>query len=115
MVAATMLRPVHGGRNRRSPWTGRSIVAATIAGAIVGAVIPLSGGRLMGGSLDLLARSFEGSRLRLDQIGAVFGEAGFGPIRQAAPGALEGALRSEARSVGKECVSPCSSRGSPAY
>src|SRR3546814_12172690 len=91
MVAATMLRPVHGGRNRRSPWTGRSIVAATIAGAIVGAVIPLSGGRLMGGSLDLLARSFEGSRLRLDQIGAVFGEAGFGPISQAATGALEGA------------------------
>jgi hypothetical protein len=46
----------------------------------------------MGGSLDLLARSFEGSRLRLDQIGALLGEQGFGPISQAATGALEGAL-----------------------
>ena len=81
-----------GGRGGRSPWGRRSIVAATIAGAAIGLVIPLSGGRLMGGSLDLLARSFPDSRLRLDQIGAVFGEHGFGPISQATTGALEGAL-----------------------
>ncbi|MDQ2702066.1 MAG: transcriptional regulator [Pseudomonadota bacterium] len=81
-----------GGRNRTSPWTQRSIGAAAMAGAIVGVAIPLLGGRLMGGSLDLLARSFEGSRLRLDRLGALFGEAGFGPVAQAATGALEGAL-----------------------
>jgi hypothetical protein len=47
---------------------------------------------MMGGSLDLLAHSFPNSRLRLDQVGALFGEHGFGPIAQAATGAIEGAL-----------------------
>src|SRR5690606_39117604 len=55
-----------GARKGREPWTRRSVVAATIAGAVVGVVVPLSGGRLMGGSLELLASTFEGSRLRLD-------------------------------------------------
>jgi hypothetical protein len=50
------------------------------------------GGRLMGGSLDLLARTFPASRLRLDQIGALFGETGFGPVSQLVTGGLEGAL-----------------------
>jgi DNA-binding winged helix-turn-helix (wHTH) protein len=81
-----------GARKGASPWTRRSIVAAALAGAAAGIAIPLLGGRLMGGSLDLLARSFPGSRLRLDQVGALFGEPGFGPVAQAATGALEGAL-----------------------
>jgi DNA-binding winged helix-turn-helix (wHTH) protein len=81
-----------GNRNGASPWTRRSVGAATIAGAIAGLVIPLLGGRMMGGSLDLLAHSFPNSRLRLDQIGALFGEVGFGRVAQAATGALEGAL-----------------------
>lgn len=54
--------------------------------------IPLLGGRLMGGSLDLLARHFPGSRLRLDQIGSLFGESGFGPISQVVTGGVEGLL-----------------------
>ena len=33
-----------------------------------------------------------GARLRLDSLGALFGEAGFGPIAQCVTGALEGAL-----------------------
>src|SRR5690606_23386647 len=81
-----------GARRGREPWTRRSVIAATVAGAVAGIVIPLSGGRLMGGSLDLLASSFEGSRLRLDRIGALFGEPGFGPVSQAVTGAMEGAL-----------------------
>ena len=70
----------------------RGVAAAALAGAAAGIVIPLLGGRLMGGSLDLLARSFPGSRLRIDQIGALFGENGFGPISQIVTGALEGML-----------------------
>jgi hypothetical protein len=46
----------------------------------------------MGGSLDLLAHNFPHSRVRLDQIGAVLGEQGFGPISQVVTGCLEGAL-----------------------
>ena len=46
----------------------------------------------MVGSLDSLARQFPGSRLRLDPIGGLFGEAGFGPISQVVTACLEGAL-----------------------
>jgi hypothetical protein len=46
----------------------------------------------MAGSLDLLARSFPESRLRLDPIGELLGEKGFGPVSQVVTGALEGAL-----------------------
>lgn len=81
-----------GARKGASPWRRASIVAASLAGAVAGIAIALLGGRMMGGSLDLLARSFPNSRLRLDQVGALFGEQGFGTIAQAATGALEGAL-----------------------
>ncbi|MFL6734636.1 MAG: transcriptional regulator [Sphingomicrobium sp.] len=70
----------------------RSTTTAALCGGTVGAVVPLLGGHMMGGSLDLLARSFPGSRLRLDQIGALVGENGFGLLSQCVTGALEGAL-----------------------
>jgi len=71
---------------------GCGIAVAGLAGAAAGVLVPLLGGRLVGGSLDLLARHFPSSRLRLDQIGGVFGEASFGPISQSVTGAIEGAL-----------------------
>ncbi|HET9429147.1 MAG TPA: transcriptional regulator [Allosphingosinicella sp.] len=80
------------GRNPGSLPLRRSMMIAGTVGAVAGILIPLLGGRLMGGSLDLLARSFPGSRLRLDQIGAVFGENGFGPVSQIVTGGLEGLL-----------------------
>lgn len=70
----------------------RGIARAGMVGAAAGIVIPLLGGRLMGGSLDLLARRFPGSRLRIDAIGALFGETGFGAVSQVVTGGLEGAL-----------------------
>jgi DNA-binding winged helix-turn-helix (wHTH) protein len=70
----------------------RSAAAAASLGGIAGIVIPLLGGRLMGGSLDLLARGFPQSRLRLDQLGAWLGETSFGPISLIVTGGLEGAL-----------------------
>ena len=78
------------GGERRS--LRRSVAIAGLAGAAAGILIPLLGGRLMGGSLDLLARSVPGSRLRLDEIGGLFGESGFGPVSQIVTGALEGLL-----------------------
>ena len=67
----------------------RRIALAALAGGGGGLAITLAGGRLLGGSLDLLARSFPDSRLRL---GGLFGEQGFGPLTQALTGAVEGAL-----------------------
>lgn len=70
----------------------RAVVVAGLAGGAAGAAIPLLGGQLMGGSLASLAQRFPASRLRLDAIGALFGERGFGPVSQSLTGALEGAL-----------------------
>ena len=70
----------------------RTIGASALIGAGAGIVIVLLGGRLMVGSLDLLVRQFSGSRLRLDQIGRLFGEDEFGEITQIVTGGLEGAL-----------------------
>ena len=70
----------------------RSIAAAGLCGAVAGVVIALAGGRLLGGSLDLVARQFPGSRLQFDRIGGLFGESSFGPISRTVTGALEGLL-----------------------
>jgi DNA-binding winged helix-turn-helix (wHTH) protein len=70
----------------------RGVALAGLAGAGSGALIALFGGRLMGGSLLSLARAFPDSRLRLDPLGAVAGEADFGPVAQAVTGALEAML-----------------------
>lgn len=70
----------------------RRMLPAAAVGAIAGAVIPAAGGQLLGGSLNALAEILPQSRLRLDQIGAMFGEDGFGQISQMATGGLEGML-----------------------
>jgi DNA-binding winged helix-turn-helix (wHTH) protein len=70
----------------------RSVVIAGLVGALAGILIALAGGRLMAGSLDLLALAFPDSRLRLDQISGLFGESGFGPVTRLVTSALEGAL-----------------------
>lgn len=74
------------------PSLARAAAAAAAAGGAAGIAIPLLGGRMMAGSLDLLATTFPDSRLRLDSIGALFGESGLGPVSQVVTGALEGAL-----------------------
>lgn len=75
---------------------GRSRQIALLSGAVLtgaaGAVATLIGGRLMGGSLAALAAQFPGARLTLDHLGAVFGEATFGPVSQAVTAGLEGAV-----------------------
>lgn len=70
----------------------RGAALAALIGACGGTLVNLLGGRLMAGSLALLTRSFPESRLRLDQLGALFGESGFGPVSQTVTSALEGAL-----------------------
>lgn len=70
----------------------RSAAIAALIGAPAGAIIALVGGRLMAGSLDLLARTFPDSRLRLDQVSGLFGESGMGPVTRLVTSGLEGAL-----------------------
>ncbi len=92
----------------------RSVGIAALAGGVTGMVIPMIGGRLLGGSLALLAGQFPNSRLRLEPIGALFGESGFGPISQAVTGGIEGALFGGCI-VGAMLIVPrVNARGSPA-
>ena len=70
----------------------KAVAASALIGGLAGALIIKTGGRLMAGSLDLLAQQFPDSRLRMDEIGALFGESGLGPIGQLVTGALEGGL-----------------------
>jgi DNA-binding winged helix-turn-helix (wHTH) protein len=81
-----------GSRGAVRPSLRRGMVAAAIAGGAAGLLIPLLGGRLLGGSLDLLVRQFPNSRIRLDPIGSLVGETGFGPAAAAVTGGLEGLL-----------------------
>jgi len=71
---------------RASAWLG------TLSGGVAGLVIALFGGRMMLGSLDSLGRQVPGSRLSLDQISQLFGEASFGPVTRTVTSILEGAL-----------------------
>jgi hypothetical protein len=74
----------------RSVRAGAALAALT--GAAAGVSIWLLGGRLMLGSLALVARDFPKSRLSVDHVGALFGEPGFGPVTQLLSSALEAAL-----------------------
>lgn len=80
------------GRGSETSSWWRPAVFAAVAGAVAGAAIPAAGGNLMGGSLELLARSFEGSRLHLDALARLFGEVHFGPATRLILGAVEGSL-----------------------
>jgi DNA-binding winged helix-turn-helix (wHTH) protein len=65
---------------------------AALCGALAGVLIPMLGGRLLGGSLDLFAAHFPETRLGIGQVGSLFGETGFGYVTEVATGALEGFL-----------------------
>jgi DNA-binding winged helix-turn-helix (wHTH) protein len=67
----------------------RGVIAAAGSGATTGLVISVLGGRLMLGSLDLLTRHLTQSRLRLDEIGSLFGEQGLGSVTLAVSASLE--------------------------
>lgn len=77
---------------RLRPSLRAGVAMAAAVGALAGVLIVLTGGHLMGGSLDLLGRSMPGSRLRLDELAALFGKASFGPAARTVTAALEGAL-----------------------
>jgi DNA-binding winged helix-turn-helix (wHTH) protein len=76
----------------RSRSVGQGVAVAGLSGAAAGVLISLAGGRLLAGSLDVVARAFPGSRLQFERIGGLFGESGFGPISRTLTSALEGFL-----------------------
>jgi hypothetical protein len=81
---------IAGRLEQGSRW--RRIAVAVVCGAVGGVLVIVLNGHMLGGSLDLLAHQFPASRLRFDRIGALFGEAGFGPVSRTVTSALEGGL-----------------------
>jgi DNA-binding winged helix-turn-helix (wHTH) protein len=75
-----------------APSPRRGFALGALGGGTAGLIASLLGGRLLAGSLALLAMHFPNSRLRLDQVGALFGEGSFGPISHAVTATFEGAL-----------------------
>jgi hypothetical protein len=68
------------------------ILVAVLLGAAGGVFVTILGGHMMGGSLAELSHQFPDSRLRIDRIGAWFGESAFGRTSQLVTSALEGGL-----------------------
>jgi len=79
-------------RGERTARARHAVIAAAMAAALAGVAIIALGGRLLGGSLAQLTARFGGSRLRLDGLGAAFGEHGFGPLTASVTAAAEAAL-----------------------
>lgn len=63
-----------------------------VVGGIAGLLVPLLGGHLLGGSLNLLVGSFPDARFHLNAIGALLGENGFGRASEALTATIEGGL-----------------------
>jgi len=78
--------------SRRGLDVRRGAAVGGLAGAIAGLLVPLLGGHLLGGSLNLLSQGFPDGRLRLDAIGSLVGEQGFGPISEALTATIEGGV-----------------------
>jgi DNA-binding winged helix-turn-helix (wHTH) protein len=78
-----------------TPHGARRLFAAAATGlacALAAAVVSSLGGQLGGASLDTLAHSFPTSRVRLDALGKLVGEPGFGLRARSVLGAFEGLL-----------------------
>jgi DNA-binding winged helix-turn-helix (wHTH) protein len=84
--------PTLGG-GMAAPRGPRRAGAAAVTGlvcAVAAVLLTALDRNLVGASLDLIARSFPGSQASLVPLGALFGEAGFGPLARAALAAWEG-------------------------
>jgi DNA-binding winged helix-turn-helix (wHTH) protein len=78
-----------------TPHGARRLLAAAATGlacALAAAALSAFGGQLGGASLDTLAHSFPTSRVRLDALGRLVGEPGFGLRARMVLGAFEGLL-----------------------
>ncbi|HJQ24352.1 MAG TPA: winged helix-turn-helix domain-containing protein [Blastocatellia bacterium] len=70
----------------------RRIIGAGLGGMVAGVLLIVIGGNLFSGSLEVVARLFANSQMRLDTLAPVFGEVHFGQTTQLILGALEGLL-----------------------
>ena len=83
-VLVQTLRPRAGGWMR--------VAGASFGAMCAGILLIVIGGNLFSGSLEIVARLFANSQMRLDALAPVFGEVHFGKTTQLILGAIEGLL-----------------------
>jgi len=93
VLAATLIK------NSR-PW--HRVAAAAVGTMFAGALLTVVGGNLFSASLEIVARMFANSQIRMDPLAAMFGEVHFGRTTQVVMGALEGLLFGAGVAIGIE-------------
>jgi len=81
---------IAGYTNAATRW--RPIVGAGLGAMVAGISLTIIGGNLFSGSLEIVARAFADSQLRMDALASFFGEVHFGRTTQLIMGAIEGGL-----------------------
>jgi DNA-binding winged helix-turn-helix (wHTH) protein len=90
--AGVSLGAVLTGRLLNGAKSWQRIIGAALGALAAGALLTIIGGNLFSASLELIARSFANSQIRLEPVASFFGEVHFGRTTQIALGAIEGML-----------------------
>jgi DNA-binding winged helix-turn-helix (wHTH) protein len=88
-------------------WIGRArtwhkVLGASLGAMCAGVVLTVIGGNLFSGSLEIVARSFADSQMRLEPLAPFFGEVHFGQTTQIIFGAIEGLIFGAGMTAGIE-------------
>jgi hypothetical protein len=83
VLATTLVR-------RSRPW--QRVLAASIGAMCAGVLLTVIGGNLFSASLEIVAKLFANSQIRMDPLAPLFGEVHFGQTTQIFMGAIEGLL-----------------------
>ncbi len=83
VLAATLIR-------RSRPW--QRVLAASMGAMCAGVLLTVIGGNLFSASLEIVAKLFANSQIRMDPLAPLFGEVHFGQTTQIVMGAIEGLL-----------------------
>ncbi len=75
---------------RSRPW--QRVLAASIGAMFAGVMLTVIGGNLFSSSLEIVAKLFANSQIRMDPLAPLFGEVHFGQTTQIVMGAIEGLL-----------------------
>jgi len=96
VLIATLIR-------RSRPW--HRVLAAGIGAMCAGVLLTAIGGNLFSASLEIVAKLFANSQIRMDPLAPLFGEMHFGQTTQIVMGAIEGLLFGTGVAAGIEIAS----------
>ena len=88
---------------RSRPW--HRVLAAGIGSLCAGVLLTAIGGNLFSASLEIVAKLFANSQIRMDPLAPLFGEMHFGETTQIVMGAIEGLLFGTGVATGIEVAS----------